>query len=186
MFKKSNNPLVAELTKTVKKRSHNLSCLRPLKLEELDDRGKNKRLCAWCYTDEIKSFHGNARYCSKACGTSAMAWAFPQKEDSLKYLLMAQDYKCAHCQFDYKPFLIEMIEKERKRFGGVWELLDLPWFYFKRLKNIVPADRKPEIDHILAISKGGISLGQENHQVLCFLDHKIKSKIDNSGPRKKN
>jgi 5-methylcytosine-specific restriction endonuclease McrA len=62
---------------------------------------------------------------------------------------------------------------------------DLPWHYFKRLKNTVPKDKKIEIDHILAISKGGESLGQENHRILCIVCHKIKTKSDLSGKRPK-
>ena len=183
MFKKSGNPKVEELTKSVKDRSYNLSCLRPVKLEILNEKGKPKRLCAWCFVDEL--FHGNQKYCDKDCSESAEAWAYPQKELGLKLLLMRQDYKCAHCQFDYKPFLEAMIIRDKQRYGGVWELEQLPWHYFKRLKAQVSKEKKPEIDHRIPIYKGGTSLGQENCDCVCYTCHKIKSKIDNSGPRKK-
>jgi 5-methylcytosine-specific restriction endonuclease McrA len=186
MFKPSGNPKVLELTKSIRERSYNLSCLKPIKLEELNDKGKPRRLCAWCAVEEI--FGGNQKYCSNNCSTSAMAWSYPQKEDALRYLLLRQDWKCAHCAYDYMPFLEKIVERdrERNRSCAVTCFLDfatLPWYYFKRLKAKVPGDRKPEVDHVLAISKGGHSLGLENHQVLCYTCHKIKSKIDNSGKR---
>lgn len=183
MFKKSNNPKVEELTKSVKDRQCSLSRLRVIKSELLNEKGNPRRFCCWCTEGEL--FHGNQRYCSRDCADSAEAHMYPQKELGLKFLLMKQDYKCAHCQFDYKPFLEEMIVNDKKRYGGVWEIEQLPWHYFKRLKNHVSRDKNPEVDHILAISKGGVSLGLENHQVICYTCHKIKSKVDNSGPRKK-
>lgn len=183
MFKKSGNPKVEELTKSIKLRSYNLSCLRPLKLEELNSKGKLRRFCAWCAVEEI--FHGNQKYCSNDCSNSAMAWAYPQKEDALRYLLLRQDWKCFNCQYDYRFILDAMIAKDKGRYGGVWEIEQLPWHYFKRLKSLAPSERKPEVDHVIPISKGGDSLGLDNHQAICYTCHKAKTKIDNSGPRKK-
>lgn len=183
MFKKSGNPKVEELCKSIKNRSYNLSCLRPVILEELNAKGKPKRLCAWCAVGELHS--GNQKYCTSDCSTYAMAWAYPQKEDALKYLLLRQEWKCLSCQYDYKPFLDAMIAKDRARYGSGCTLEKLPWNYFSRLKMQVSPDRKPEVDHIIPISKGGQSLGLDNHQVLCYICHKIKTKIDNSGSRKK-
>jgi 5-methylcytosine-specific restriction endonuclease McrA len=179
VFKKSNNPKVEELTKSVKERSYNLSCLQAIKLEELNAKGKPKRLCAWCCENEL--FHGNQKYCSQNCSDNGMAWAYPQKENSLKFLLMRQDYKCNHCQYDYRPLLEEIANRS----GSKFNVDDLGWGYFKRLKLNCPFDRIPEVDHIIPIYKGGESLGNSNHQCICYTCHKIKSKIDNSGPRKK-
>ncbi len=177
IFKPSKNPEVIELTKSIKDRSINLDRLRPLQLEELNEKGKSKRFCAWCYETEL--FRGNQKYCSNACSTSAMAWAYPQKEDSLRFLLYRQDFKCAHCQYDYRIIMEEIIAKDCKKYGAVEpEFSKLPWHYFKRLKNNCSKDRKPEVDHVLAISKGGNSLGLDNHQVLCYTCHKQKTKSD--------
>ena len=183
MWKKSNNPKVEELTKSVKDRTYNLSCLKPVKTEELNNKGKPRRFCAWCCEGEL--FHGNAKYCTTICSDSAMAWAYPQQENALKILLFRQDLKCIGCGYDYKPFLEAMIAKDRARYGGVWELHQLPWHYFKRLKKTVDLQYRPEVDHVIAIAKGGESLGNSNHQALCYTCHKKKTKIDNSGPRKK-
>lgn len=173
MFKPSKNPIVEELTKNHKERSIDLNRLKAIKIELPDQR--SIRFCCWC--TEVRLTHGNQKYCSQNCSQSAMAWAYPQKENSLKLLLERQEWKCGSCQYDYTPFLLSLAK------GFKFE--DLPWHYFKRLKNRVPPDKKPEVDHTVPISKGGQSLGNENHKALCFTCHKIKTKIDNSGPRKK-
>lgn len=183
MFKPSGNPKVLELTKSVKERSHNLSCLSPLKLEELNERGKPKRLCAWCNTTELT--HGNQKYCSTDCSNSAMAWAYPQKEDALRYLLLRQEWKCILCQYDYKSHIEDIVARDKRMLGNdfyAWERL--PWYYFKRLKRRVPKDRRPEVDHIVPIYKGGQSLGLDNHQAICYTCHKDKTKKDLSRKRK--
>jgi hypothetical protein len=185
MFKPSGNPKVLELTKSCTDRSTCLDFIRPIKLEGLNEKGKPKRLCAWCAVTEI--FHGNQKYCSNGCSRSAEAWAYPQKEESLRFLLVRQEWKCAHCQYDYKAQMQSVMEKEYKRYPNSprTPLEDLSWWYFKRLKAHVPKERKPEVDHILAISKGGVSLGIDNHQVLCYNCHKTKTKVDLSGKRVK-
>ena len=183
-FISPGNPKVLELTKSVRERSYNLSCIQPIKLEELDLKGKNKRLCAWCAITEV--FHGNRKYCSTNCSNSAMAWAYPQKEDSLRFLLIRQDWKCADCQFDYRLVMNEIVEREYKRCPETPRvpLEDLAWYYFKRLKRKTEYGRKPEIDHIIPIYKNGESLGIDNHQILCYSCHKDKTKKDLSGKRK--
>lgn len=183
MFKPPGNPKVLELTKSIKGRSYNLYCLSPIKLEELNEKGKPKRLCAWCSIGELYS--GNQKYCCKNCSDSANAWAYPQKEDSLRFLLLRQEWKCQHCQYDYRPFLELMMEKDRKKYSSSIEIEELPWYYLKRLKRQVPKDRKPEVDHIIPIYKGGASLGLDNHQAICFTCHKNKTKLDLSGKRDK-
>lgn len=148
MFKPSNNPKVLELTKSITERSCGLDQIKPLILEELNIKGRNKKLCAWCFKEEI--FHHN-------------------------------------CKYNYKPEIELMMEKEYSKYPNTPRIpLDkLDWWYLKRLKSRVPKDRKPEVDHILAISKGGQSLGLDNHQVLCYLCHKTKTKSDLSGRRSK-
>lgn len=184
MFRPSNNPKVLELTKSVRSRSYNLSCLEPVKLEQLNEKGKPKRLCAWCCETELK--HGNQKYCSILCRNSAMAWAYPQKENGLRFLLIRQDWKCIDCQFDYRPLMDLILEKDRKVFEYPIEMNTCPWYYFKRLKGVkTPKEHRPEVDHIIPVSKGGDTLGLDNHACRCYKCHKVKSKIDNSGPRKR-
>ena len=113
------------------------------------------------------------------------AWGYPQKEEGLFFLLKRQDWKCNQCAYDYKPFIEERIIN---KYYGTHSKNDLTVFNFyliKRLKKMIERSLRPEVDHILPISKGGQSLGLENHQCLCFTCHKTKSKVDNSGPRKK-
>lgn len=188
MFKPTKNVKVIELVKSCKDRSYNLATLKPIKSEELNDKGNPRRFCAWC--TEVELFHGNQKYCSNDCSTSAMAVFYPQKEDSLRFLLIKQEWKCADCQFDYRPIMQAIIDKERARRPYAVEeelpLETLECFYFNRLKNNVPFDKRPEVDHILAICRGGNSLGLDNHQVLCYTCHKSKTKIDLSGKRIKN
>lgn len=183
MFIKSGNPKVIELTKTIRTRSYNLSCLQPIKTERFNEKGKSIKLCAWCCLTELK--HGNQKYCTSLCSNSAMAWAYPQKEDGLRFLLIRQDWKCLDCGYDYRPIMESLAQKDRTITGESMPIETLSWFYFKRLKRKCPKEHRPEVDHLIPVSKGGETLGLENHQILCFFCHKKKSKIDNSGPRKK-
>ncbi len=189
-FKPSKNPKVLELTKSIRNRSVNLCTLKPIKLEELNIRGQPKRLCAWCA--EVEILNKNQKYCSTNCSNCAMSWAYPQKEDALRFLLVRQEWKCIHCQYDYMPIMESLMAKDRAFYqenGSQFPALkldEIPWYYLKRLKNKTPPERKPEVDHILAISKGGDALGLDNHQAICYTCHKAKTKKDLSGKRNKD
>ena len=177
MYKPSANPIVEELCKSYRERSYNLSCLKAIKTPE------GTRKCAWCVEGVLT--HGNQKYCTQDCSNSAMAWAYPQKEDALRYLLLRQDWKCFLCKFDYKPHLDAIIARDRIMLGkDFWDPSKLPWYYFKRLKGRLPKQNRPEVDHIVPIYKGGQSLGLGNHQILCFTCHKSKTGKDLSGKRK--
>ena len=111
--------------------------------------------CIWC-GEKLKSKHWAARYCDDPeCARSMYAWSNPQKDQGRQYLLDRQDYVCNICKYDWK------------------------------MHSYWPDDRQPEVDHIVPISKGGEALGLDNHQAICKTCHKAKTKIDNSGPRKK-
>lgn len=180
MFKPAGNPKVAEITKSHKERSIHLGELKVIKIELSDH--KVERRCCWCAEGILR--HGSQRYCTEDCSQFAMAWAYPQKEQGLGYLLQRQEWKCLLCQFDYRPILQAMVDKENSRYkGNAYDLNNLPWYMFKRLKERVAKERKPEVDHIIPISKGGTSLGLDNHQAICYTCHKSKTKIDNSGKR---
>lgn len=182
MFKPSGNPKVAELTKSIKDRSYQLSLLKVIKLEELNAKGKPKRLCAWCAEREVR---GNQKYCDMLCMNSAAAWAYPQKEDGLRYLLIRQDWKCLGCSYDYLPIFKEILLNDRHYTPNIFNPDTVAWYYFKRLKRKVPKERKPEVDHIIPIYKGGESLGIDNHQLLCYTCHKTKTAGDLSGKRER-
>lgn len=183
MFKPSGNPKVAELTKSIRERSYNLSCLQAIKLPELNAKGKPKRMCAWCGTMELT--HGNQKYCTSECSNSAMAWAYPQKEDGLRFLLIRQDFKCLACAYDYLPIMEAVTARDRSMLGATFNYKTLPWYYFKRLKEKAPKEHRPEVDHIVPIYKGGASLGLDNHQAICYTCHKTKTSKDLSGKKSK-
>jgi 5-methylcytosine-specific restriction endonuclease McrA len=185
MYRKlPGNPKVQELNKSYKERSYNLSSLHAISKEEEIVAGVKKRVryCAWCA--EGKLTHGNQKYCTPECSSSAMAWAYPQKEDALKLLLMAQEWKCKLCSYDYRPAMDAIIAKDKARYGGEYSIEQVPWYYLKRLKERVPKENRPEVDHILPIYKGGQSIGLENHQAICYTCHKNKTGKDLSGKRK--
>ena len=180
MFKPAGNPMVEALTKSHKKRSINLGKLKVVK-KELTEHIVT-RLCCWCAVGKLN--HGAQRYCCRSCRDSATAWAYPQKEEGLNFLLIRQNFKCATCQFDYVPIVEQCLKN-----GYVYDKPDdyrikISFYLMKRIKSKSPPERRPEVDHILAIHRGGASLGLENHQILCFTCHKAKTKVDNSGPRK--
>lgn len=181
MYRKPpGNPKIAELSKSYKERSFNLANLKVIKIST-GEHTKPERFCAWCATEKLT--HGNQKYCSNNCSTSAMAWAYPQKEDSLGMLLIAQEWKCKLCQFDYLPIMQGIISREWHFYKGA--LNDLPWHYFKRLKGACLKKNKPEVDHIEPIYKGGQTIGLENHQAICYTCHKAKTSTDLSGKRAK-
>lgn len=192
MYKKQpGNPKISELSKSYRERSFNLTNLAPIKVGELGQ--KMTRFCAWCA--EGKLTHGNQKYCSNDCSQSAMAWAYPQKEDALGMLLKAQDFKCNLCQFDYAPLLTAIHNELQSKYryyrlderdglkGDFREAVN--WVLIKRLKARASKDQRPEVDHIIPIYKGGQSLGLENHQAICGHCHRKKTSVDLSGKRKK-
>lgn len=180
-YKPSKNPKVEELTKSHTDRTIDLSTLKTIKLED------GSRMCVWC--QEVKlGKHPNQKYCGHACSTQASAWAYPQKEEGCGYLLLRQDYCCNICKYDWKPFIENDVIGKSYGTKGVeaksWRDRYV-WAVIKSFKRKIERDLRPEVDHIEPIYKGGQSLGLENHQILCRSCHKAKSKIDNSGPRKK-
>lgn len=185
MWKPSKNPKVEEITKSCKNRSTNLDRLKAIKIELPNH--LTERRCAWCAEGVLT--HGNQKYCSNDCSTSAMAWAYPQKEDALKFLLVRQNWKCNICQFDYRPDMVSILQKDRfliePKIVTDEDLQGAFWYYMKRLKSRVNKAYKPEVDHIVPVYKGGTTLGLDNHQAICYTCHKVKSKVDNSGPRSK-
>lgn len=179
-MKKSNNPIIAELTKSIRKRQ---TSLEGVKVPITFDGEAKVRWCVWCV--EVKLHNRNQKYCSDLCRNSTWAWAYPQKEEGLYYLLQRQQFKCASCQFDYKPTLTELAKEY-----APWRDFEREFFWglMKRLKNrmgTIRPDRRPEVDHVIPVSKGGDGLGLDNHECKCYLCHKAKTKVDLSGKRVK-
>jgi hypothetical protein len=114
-----------------------------------------------------------------------MAWAHPQSEHGLGMLLIRQGYLCAGCQHDYSPEAQKLKDSRPEYYSDLDFLSEFDWGFVKRLKERMPRELRLEVDHVIPIYKGGTSLGLDNHQALCNSCHKAKTKIDNTGPRKK-
>lgn len=178
MFKQAQNPQIEELTKSYRERAFPLGDILPVKINEV-------KSCVWCLSP-LKG--AQRKWCSQECIDSALAWGYPQKEASLHVLMVRQDFKCNGCQFDYSPFLqkaLDYINRHRKNIDPTTVRNRISERLMKVLKQVTPRLNAPEVDHIIAISKGGQAIGLSNHQILCYACHKAKSKKDNSGPRKK-
>jgi hypothetical protein len=178
MYRLSTNPQIIALTTSHKGRRINLSDLSPAVVDGC-------KACVWC----LKLLKGRQlKWCSTECTSMANSWANPQKEGGLHILLVRQDFKCATCTFDYMPFVLDTLKYLNKNHCTVSpdSIRDkISERLAKILKYKVPTEKGLEVDHILPISKGGQGIGFENHQILCRSCHLSKSKVDNSGPRKK-
>lgn len=181
MYKKSGNPQVEELTKSHKERSYNLSDFKPIITVE------GIKNCIWC----SERLYGNKRkWCSNKCVVSALTWSRPNSTYGLYELINRQNGKCAHCDLSYLSYIEQIMPKKialnkeelsPKRIDSL----------MRKLKKLIPRNIRPEIDHVVPISLGGVSLGLENHQILCSQCHKVKTKNDtkerftkNGNPRK--
>lgn len=171
MFKPSKNPKVEELTKSCKERSVPVADITWIIRED------GSKGCIWCGSD-LKTKHHAQRYCKdKLCPKSAYAWAYPQKEEGMFFLMARQDWQCNICKHDWKPFIEANIHN--KFYGTHIDYKAEPNFYIiKRLKMMVDAKLKPEVDHIVPIYKGGTALGLDNHQCICYSCHKGKTSKD--------
>lgn len=178
MYKPSINPAVVELTKSHRERSYRIGDLPYIRVD-------GEKRCYWC-GDPLKTKHHAQRYCKdENCSRSAFAWGNPQKENGMWFLLQKQDWKCAICQFDWKQYVKDHVIGKSYGTHSKTDFVEFNEYLVIRLKQKIEQKYKPEVDHIIPIYKGGQALGLDNHQILCFTDHKAKSKIDNSGPRKK-
>ena len=90
-------------------------------------------------------------YCSDACHLSAEIFCYPQRIWSRRFLLTRQNNKCPMCDNDYG---------------------------YLGKDNFTESF---EVDHIIPISKGGTALGSENHQLICYPCHKIKTSKERRG-----
>lgn len=179
MIKPPGNTKVLELTASSTRRSISLDRIKPIMNE------KGEKHCAWCATERLV---GRRKYCSDVCSNSAMAWFYPQKEWALFILLTRQDWRCKACQHDWRPeaqLVHDKLYKGYEAYGPVHKLGEkFDWGVVTRLKGRL-TDRKPEVDHVIPIYKGGQSLGLDNHQAICHLCHKAKTSVDLSGKRTK-
>ena len=151
------NPKVLEILKL---------SIRSYSLWELEVVKKNgKRYCKWCGIKETRT--PRSHYCGKECQRTAYIMFNPQKDCALFIFLKNQNFKCNSCSFDYNNVLDQDLSE------GSFLVKDLK----DKLREI-NENRLPEVDHIVPIALGGLGLGQDNHQVLCKMCHKEKTKVD--------
>lgn len=182
MWKPPKNTQAIELTKSYTDRQFAISGLKHVTRED------GSKGCVWC-GDPLKTKHHAQRYCKdKRCAPSAHVWGYPQSTEGLNILLIKQNFCCNSCGYDYKPFLETVIIGKFYGTGSAWGkyLTESNYYVTKRLKERIDPSRKPEVDHIVPIYKGGQALGLDNHQAICYLCHKAKTKTDLSGKRKVN
>lgn len=174
MWTKPQNPTVIKLITECRERRMNLSPIVAAVSAE------GAKLCAWCLAPLTGRRY---KWCSKACGDSAFAWANPQSEYGLAHLLHRQDYSCAGCAHNWHPLANSLMGTR-----GIAKAHNVAQFsmrFMKSLKRQSPKGTKPEVDHVIPVALGGATLGFDNHQAICTQCHKAKTKIQNSGPRTK-
>jgi len=177
MLKPPLNPKAIELIKSCQDRSTALDRIGPIIIDGV-------KMCAWCHSSKTRG----PKYCGKECALSARATFYPQKEESLWFLLVRQNFKCADCQYDYVPLILQLLVNGRvydkpNDFKEVYS-----YWLMKRIKQKSPKEFKPEVDHVQPIYKGNqpLSLNLEGVVCLCKTCHLRKTRSDLSGPRKKN
>lgn len=166
------NPKLTKLQKGDGRRNINAESIKPVIKEGL-------KHCAWCAEERVK---GNRKYCNDICRDNCYAFCNPQKEHGLEYHLQTQDFKCADCQYDYKPHMDEITKRYAKRNLYFYKSdgAAAP-FFFGWLKDRMASidwNKRPEVDHKVPIALGGDPVGFDNHQVLCYECHKNKTKVD--------
>lgn len=185
MFKKSENPRIDELTKSWKKRAYPLGNFNSIKLDGVH------RNCIWCLAELLGK---KIKWCSEDCVNYALAWARPQCEQGLHVILVRQDFKCNLCGYDYMPYIVKSLESLNEYSPTVDPSTirtKISFFLMRSFRGALPREYRAEVDHIIAISLGGTSLGLDNHRILCAKCHKAKTKSDikekfskNGNPRK--
>lgn len=168
MFEPSGNPLVHQITSTHTARTINL---RDFTAVERD----GKRFCFWCNQKELKG-RKDKKYCTPKCKRMTWAWSNPQGLEMLPHLLIAHDYKCKCCSYDWRPLAEDLNGKYWTSYADLSE--ECSPRLVRLLKNRTPDGRHIEVDHILAISLGGLGLDLANLQILCYSCHKNKTKAD--------
>lgn len=180
-MKKTENPFILEITKSYTKRIFHLSSI---KLPE-----GLKKVCVWCLGPLVGQ---QRRWCGDDCVQAAQAWGSPQKEYGLGQLLFRQNFKCNICAFDFGSIVETMYQAPKIPYGmkeakDNWRTVFSYWVMV-RLKEYMHAHdaaHRLEVDHVIPIYKGGLSLDIDNLQCICYTCHKVKTKVDLSGKRLK-
>lgn len=142
-----------------------------------------RKLCAWCYSNKTNG----PKYCSKNCANSARAHFYPQLCEGLNYLLIRQDFKCAGCQYDWNPLVLQLLINGRVYDKPNDYKTQISYWLMRRIKSKSPKEHKPEVDHRIPIFKGGtpLSINLDGLDCLCNKCHREKTKRDLSGKRTK-
>jgi hypothetical protein len=94
-----------------------------------------------------------------------------------------QNFLCAACSFDYGPYRDKVditldIDVDDGPYDSLVFNTDLNSRLMRKFKQIIPIEKAPEVDHVVAITLGGTAIGLNNHQVLCAQCHKSKTRSD--------
>jgi len=142
----------------------------------LDYLEKDHDLCAWCNVKSIPTLRH--KYCGKLCRESAYLFCYPQGYPSKGNLLMKQHWACTLCGLDYEEMvrktikrILKMAENDPERL--LWN--ELPGIFYPIGHKI---SGSMDLDHIKPIHKGGVGLGNRNHQVICRTCHRRKTSLD--------
>lgn len=131
-------------------------------------------ICLWCNVGKLPT--KRHKYCSKDCAHSAWTYCNPQNNEFKGYVLCElQQGACAICGLDHSEFIIKRIlenkemaeERVADGFTG-WK----NWSYLLVMNNTGDV---LQVDHRLAIFKGGSGIGWDNIQVVCTSCHKKKT-----------
>lgn len=140
------------------------------------------KYCKWCASTPI---YGQKHYCSDDCKFSMYVFCYPQTYPATRILIERQRFKCACCNYSYLEFVEEAINELQEKHD------DLEWdtdaeLILRRAFSKAPDNRKPETDHIIAISNGGDSFGLSNVEIKCNNCHKNKTSAEARERNKKN
>lgn len=153
-------------------------------LSGADDRARNFRIgdienpviggfkhCKWCARHPV---YGQKAYCSLDCKFSMMVFCYPQTFPATRILFERQGFRCATCKFSYQEAIEEAMEELLAIDPEItWET-DNERICSSAMAK-VPAERKPETDHITPISEGGENWGLSNVELKCSSCHKSKT-----------
>jgi hypothetical protein len=137
--------------------------------------------CVWC----LVPLEGSSRRWCKddECIKAALAWARPQSPHGFYELMKRQDYSCIGCGISYDEYMDKAVSPNSKFYKIELHSMDID-LVMRRFKRLIPVEIRPEVDHIIPVGLGGTVLGLDNHQILCAICHKNKTKIDISEVRK--
>lgn len=129
--------------------------------------------CKWCAKNPV---YGQKQYCSEDCKFSMYVFAYPQTFPATRVLMERQNFKCSVCTFDYAPYIEDAINIVSKENIFDWD--EHSCIVLDMVNKSVPEERKPEVDHIIQVSRGGDTFGLNNVDIKCASCHQSKTSAE--------